>query len=345
MLSLAAAKERDKEMTVATIGKLVEILPIEGADRIEAATVVCGKVGKWSGVVQRGQLHLGDLVEVYLQDCIVPSTERFAFMEARKYIVRMVRLRGVPSECLIMPLSEMFGATPDPALCIGADISEVMHCEKYEKPLPANMSGEALGNFPAFVPKTDELNFQAAPHLVNALIGHAFYITEKADGSSATVFRHVGHFGCCSRNLELKETENNSIWRIARQYDLEHKLPNELAIQFEVVGPGIQGNPMGLKAAEPRLFNVYDISDRRYYGYDGVLDICKTIEFPMVSLDTLGDSFPSYTDEELRRLAEGVYPNGKRREGIVIRPTREASVMGERVSFKVINLQYKDKGG
>jgi RNA ligase (TIGR02306 family) len=321
--------------TVATIGKIVSLVPIEGADRIVSAEAICGRAGRWTGVVQKGQFEVGNLCEVYLQDCIVPNTERFAFMEKSKFIVRMSRFRGAPSECLIMPLT--IGGE------IGDDISTLMGCEKYSKPLPANMSGDALGNFPTHLfPKTDEPLFQSVPYLVQALVGNPYYVSVKVDGSSATCFKHEGHFGCCSRNLELKETPNNAIWQIARKYDLDNQIPDGMSIQFEVCGPSIQGNPMGLKQVEPRLFNIYSITERRYLDYEDVFhNWAKAWNFPTVELIEVGYQFSDLSNEELRIRAEGLYPNGKQREGIVIRSRAERYVRGDRLSFKVVNLKYK----
>jgi len=314
------------------VGKIVEINPIPNADRIESAIVVCGKGGKWQGTVKKGEFAVGDLCQVYLQDSLLPETPEFEFMRKYNFRVRMARLRGVPSEVLIMP-----HVSGD----LGDDITEQAAVTKYEKPLPLSIGGDALGWFPPSVPKTDEPNFQTVPHLVEALGGLLFYVTEKADGSSATVYKYNGHFGCCSRNLELKETPNNAIWKIAREHDLETLLDDGLALQFEVVGPGVQGNPMGLKKVEGRLFNVYSIVGRHYFGYPVVQDWAERSGIPMVKEVVLGTAF-QYSNDELRNLAEGLYSNGKQREGIVIRPVVEQSVNGERLSFKVINLLYKD---
>jgi nucleoside-triphosphatase THEP1 len=48
--------------------------------------------------------------------------------------------------------------------------------------------------------------------------------------------------------------------------------------------------------------------------------------------------------ECLREIAEGTYQSGVQREGIVIRPVREMRVEGQRLSFKVVNLLYKERG-
>ena len=44
----------------------------------------------------------------------------------------------------------------------------------------------------------------------------------------------------------------------------------------------------------------------------------------------------------LRVFAEGKYPDGGQREGIVVRPMRTKRLLNERVSFKILNLKYKD---
>lgn len=54
------------------------------------------------------------------------------------------------------------------------------------------------------------------------------------------------------------------------------------------------------------------------------------------------DSF-SMSDDEMRSLAESItYPNGSPAEGIVIRALDGSRHLNERISFKVINLKYKD---
>lgn len=315
------------------IGVVIETHAIEGADRIERAVVVCGSGGKWSGVVQKGQFKVGDHCQVYLQDALLPP-DQFPFMERHHYRVRMARFKGVPSECLIMPQTVMGN--------IGDDVTLLAGVTKYEKPIPAQIAGKIAGPFPAFIPKTDEPNFQTVPEMIAALAGQPWYATEKADGSSGTAYKRDGHFGVCSRNYELLDTDENVFWRMARKYRLDDVVGDGLAVQFEVVGPGIQGNPMGLKENEIRVFNLYDIGRFGYMGYYELKWFCSVNNLPMVALTGMGQDF-ALSDDELRKLAEGLYPNGKQREGIVIRPLTERMVDDHhRLSFKVINLLYKD---
>lgn len=320
-------------MGLAHIGKIVEIKPIEGKDKIVAATVVVGNAGKWQGVVQKDAFSIGSLCEVFLQDAIVPNTPEFAFMESRHYIVRMARFGGVPSECLITPLTVEGN--------VGDDITEIRGVKKYDKPIAASLTGTVLGNFPSFIPRTDEPNFQSVPEMVDWLKGKRFYSTVKADGSSGTAYKYEGHFGVCSRNLELKETEGNAMWQLARKYNLEALLPDGVAIQFETIGNGIQGNPMGIKGLDMRVFNLYDIVSHEYLEGSVVRDFCQKHNIPMVDIVDWDATFSFESDEAIRKYAEGLYPNGKQREGVVIRPMTESRIGNMRVSMKSINLMYK----
>lgn len=321
-------------MSVAHIGKIIEIRDIENADLIESAVVICGKGGKWTGVVKKGDFALGDEVEVYLQDALLPQNERFSFMEKRHWRVSMARLRGAPSECLIMPKT-VEGE-------VGDDIAELMGVTKYEKPVPVSLAGEMAGSFPSFIPKTDEINYQMVPEMLEALRGNPWVATEKADGTSCTAYWHEGHFGVCSRNWELRDG-NNIYWKMVRKYHIEELLQEkyqEIALQFEIVGPGIQGNPMGLTENEIRVFDLYDINEHEYFTTPVVTEVCFQNGLPFAPVVRTGLDF-DLDENALRTLAEGEYPNGTQREGIVIRNLHTDLHNENRISFKVINLLYK----
>ena len=124
------------------------------------------------------------------------------------------------------------------------------------------------GNFPTWIPKTDEERIQNLADWPDKLKGVLWEVTEKKDGSSMTVFwspanrpdtplgvyrtiRHFGWiasranrpdnpFGVCSHNFELKRVETNAWWEAAVKHGLEDKLRNlgrEIALQGELVGP------------------------------------------------------------------------------------------------------------
>jgi RNA ligase (TIGR02306 family) len=318
--------------TVAVVGRVSAIRPIEGADFIQAAEVVCGAAGKWSGVVGKDVVE-GELVSVFLQDALLPPNERWAFMEKHKWRVRMARFKGVPSECLIVR------GVPDGS-GVGDDLAEALGVTKYEKPIPQGMQGDFVGAFPGHIPKTDEPNFQSVPELVALMASSGWYATEKADGTSCTVYNDEAGMHVCSRNWELKEFTasggKNVYWTAARKYGMD-RLPHGLALQFEVVGPGVQGNPMGLADIEARAFTLRDTRQHRNLPLVLLVSQCLQLGVPLARcVYETGPAGGALSDEELRKLAEIKYANGKHGEGVVIR------AFDSSWSFKVINLNYKD---
>ena len=310
--------------SLAVVGRITETASIPGADLIIQAVVVCGESGKWSGVVSNAT-QVGDMVTVFLQDAILPPSDRWAFMERHHWRVRMARFKGVPSECLIVS-----GAPDMPP---GTDLTEALGVTKYEKLIPAGMSGDAVGSFPSFLPKTDEPNFQTVDF--EQLMTQPFYVTEKADGSSCTAWVDESGLHVASRNWELRELTktgaHNVYWTTARKYKLEG-MPFGTAVQFEVVGPGVQGNPMGLTNLQGRLFGAF-------VRLNGQWTRLSRKQFPATEMP-LAREIPveqrPHTADELRKLAAIQYPNGWHGEGVVVR------AVDQTWSFKVINLDYKN---
>ncbi len=315
-------------------GKVVAMEPIEGADFIACATVVCGKGGKWKGVVRKSDCDVGYLVTVYLPDALITEdhAKKFGmdFMKSSNYRVKMRRFKGAPSEVVIMPLQI--------AICdVGLDCTTMLNVTKYYKPVPANLQGIATGDFPSFIPKTDEPNYQTSQELVDALIGKPYYITEKIDGSSTTAYKYKGHFGVCSRNWELERDPENGYWKITIKYKLEENLPEGYAIQWETCGPKIQGNPMGWNEIQGLMFSAYNIEEKRYCTFVELLDLSSDLKFPMVRILKQHNAF---SPDGIELLGEGNYDNGKPIEGVVVRSIE--NLLGHKpISFKVINLNYE----
>lgn len=324
------------------IGKIIELNPIEGADLIVSATVVCGTGGKWKGTVRKADLALNDICVVYLPDSQLDPVihASMPFMKDSNWRVKMRKFKGTPSEVLIckvetIPLYIEKARIFD--FNIGEDITQMMGVTKYCKPVPAHLAGVAFGNFPDFIPKTDEPNYQREGDLVDRLVGQPYVITLKCDGSSTTAYKYKGHFGVCSRNLELVRNPNNGYWKMALQYDLESRLPESIALQWETCGPGIQSNPMGLGVISAFAFSAYNIFERRYLNYIEFLELCRDLKFPIAKPVGIGGAF---CEEGIETLGEGKYDNGNPREGVVVRSMD--LFHGHPISFKVINLDYKD---
>ena len=89
--------------SVCFVAKINEIKPIVGADNIEQ-----GVIGGWNCIIPKGQYNVDDLVIVATTDAVIPVKISDA-MNVTNYLrkgqrVRTVKLGGVYSECLIIPL-------------------------------------------------------------------------------------------------------------------------------------------------------------------------------------------------------------------------------------------------
>jgi RNA ligase (TIGR02306 family) len=327
-------------MREATIQRITKISEHTNADSLELATVL-----GWQVVVKKGEYKVDDLAIYVELDGLLPDKPEFEFMRARKFRVRSVRLRGEISQGLLLPI-DLIG---DNTITIeeGADVSEIIGVTHYEKPIPVSLAGLVRGNFPPYIRKTDEERIQNVPGLIDELQGESVYATVKCDGTSWTGLLCDGEFHVCTRNNDLKLDNNdeNPYIKVARKYDVENKLRRlgiNVAIQGELVGPGIQKNRLGLKELELRVFNVFYIDEQGYADYNELRSFCEVMELPMVPVIAVWDF--DNTIEELLEMAEGCYEGTKnRREGIVIRPLKAIyarSLRGRRCSFKVLSNSY-----
>ena len=169
-----------------------------------------------------------------------------------------------------------------------------------------------------------------------------FEVTEKLEGSSMTCYWIDGEFGVCSRNLDLKRDPNNTLWKVAIEDDIEAKLidSTDIAIQGEIVGPGIQGNIYKLNKHEFRVFDVYDIelgeymkpAHRRVFVESLGLKHVPLVAYTAELVDTLGLN----DINSILRFAEGasVLNPKQEREGVVFKHENGG------MSFKAVSNVY-----
>jgi len=320
---------------LASIQKIIKLEPIPGADAIVRATVL-----GWQLVVKKEEFKEGDLC-VYVEiDALLPDKTVFEFMKPRGMRVRTIRLRGQISQGICFPLSILPGDMP---IEEGLNVTATLEIEKFEPPIPAALSGIMKGGFPSFIPKTDEARVQLLQELLDKLKGESCYVAEKLDGSSVTYFIKDGVFGVCSRNLELIETPENTLWKLARELKIEEKLAalkGSYALQGEIIGEGVQGNKYRLKGQQVFFFSVFDIDAYRFFAFHDFVRIID--ELALTTVPVLESNYVlSNSIEELvnKSIGKSVLYNVDR-EGIVIRPLNEKIDLIGRVSFKAISPEF-----
>lgn len=362
---------------LAEVVTITELSVIENADALELISV-----RGWNVVVQKGLYKIGDKAVYFSIDALLPEVPEFEWLRERCYVknseegagfrIKTIRLRGVYSQGILMPLSELAHYFKRPPKD-GDDVTDILNVKKYEKKIPENLRGTSRGGFPSFIPKTDEHRIQNFfGRFEKEYIDHDWEVSLKMDGSSMTAFFNgrkyvedtwferakrkvklffgakidAGPFGVCSRNINLTETSDNAFWNAARKINLEEKLKKfyletgrSIAIQGELCGPSIQGNFEVLKENDLFIFNIWDIDRQTYFTSDERAVFLYDNKLNSVKVYETRN-FSEFTVEDFLALAESGYDGGKSinakyREGLVMKSTRDP-----KVSFKAISNKY-----
>lgn len=333
---------------LASIQQIKYVKPIPDADNIETIGIL-----GWECVSKKGEFKTGDKCVYFEIDSLLPESPEFEFLRKscwndslKKFRLKTVKLRKQISQGLALPLDAFPILT---GFDCGANVTDILGIEKYEPPIPAQIIGDAR-SFSWPISKTDEIRVQSDEEygFIEQLTGKQYYISLKLDGTSSTFLIDPKDeiFHVCGRNYSYKRNSDHSFWKIADRYNIEQGLRgfwetgHRLAIQGEIVGPGIQKNPLGLPNVDLYVFNVVDIRTNTKLCLDQSLVVAKKLGLNFVPILEKGESF-SYTRDELLELSVGKYNHhfasakpSQEREGIVVR-----SICGD-ISFKAINNQF-----
>lgn len=351
---------------LASVQRIREIRPIAGADAIEVATV-----NGWQVVIAKAEGFKVDDMIIYCEiDAFLPICPAFEFLrkssfkkngDMEGFRLKTVKLRGQTSQGLILPLrlltpphaasadtlpeqAEADASLAPPAVEEGLDVTDVLRICKYEPPVPSHLAGLMKGLFPSFLRKTDAERVQNLARVYatwrDTMAGQ-FFVTEKMDGSSATYYWRDGVYGVCSRNLDLAEPEDmadNTFWKVGADLMLSGKLGGlgrNVALQGELIGNGIQGNPYNIPGHTLLLFDIFDIDTQKYYALPAFLETAAALGLRTVPLLEQAWTLPA-TIGDLLLYAEGksVLRAATDREGVVVRSTDRA------ISFKAISNTF-----
>lgn len=364
---------------LATIRKIAEIKPIEGADAIEHC-----RVDGWWVVGKKGEFQIGDLVLYFEIDSWVP-TELAPFLskgkDPREYNgvkgerLKTVKLRGALSQGLLLPvesittelvLDEHRYRFCDVMWNEGEDVTELLNIQKYEPPLPAQLRGKIAGNFPNWLRKTDEARIQNCFKDVSLRLNESWTIEEKVDGSSLTVGYRKGdfildkegqpiseEFAICSRNLALKlDDDNNTYVKTVDSTGILAALKvygRNLGISGELIGEGVQGNKYDIKGHRWLVFNIFDVDTGKYVSAEerqliirDLVALGATIEQVPVIAAVGTTQLDGLSVDDFLEMAEGksaLNPKTER-EGLVFKNQTDPDI-----SFKAISNRWLLKTG
>lgn len=349
---------------LASIREVTYIKPIPDADAIECAIVG----GGWPVVVKKGEFQVGDLavyceIDSWIPHALAPFLSKGK--EPREYNgvkgerLKTVKLRGQISQGLLIkptdiPLNVYASVneeTGEPYRFdeleweIGDDVTADLNIKKWEAPLPACLAGTARGNFPSFIPKTDQERCQnVVSDIFEKHKDESFEVTIKLDGSSCTIYVKDGEVGVCSRNLDLKETEGNSFWKAARDQNIVEALlaynegtGHNVAIQGELIGEGIQGNQEKIQGQRLYLFDIFDIDTGTYMKPGQRLAFLEDI------LIALGANLEHTPIWDLRTYVAGRFDNVGALLNYATGPSLNPEVKREGLVFKSYDSQFSFK--
>jgi RNA ligase (TIGR02306 family) len=124
----------ENQNSVCYVGRVTEVKAIEGADNIELVVV-----GGWNCITKKGDYEVGAKVVVATTDAIIPEALS-ELMGVTSYLrkgqrVRTVKLRGVYSECLLIPFKYLAPKSLENNVDEGHDMMEILGVTKYEPPV------------------------------------------------------------------------------------------------------------------------------------------------------------------------------------------------------------------
>ena len=343
----------NKNRKLASVQYVHDVTPIPDADRIELAHVL-----GWQCVVKKGQFKKGDLGVYFEIDSFLPIREEFEFLRGScfknseilgtGFRLRTQKFRGQVSQGLLLPL-EVFPEIKADA-SIGTDLTEILGVRKWEIEERATTGGTIIGSLPPDVPHTDETRLQAQPDLLEEFKGKPYYISTKMDGSSHSLSIDESGFHVTGHNYEYKDDGSSSFYEFVKERDyrsaMEQYMSGQgigtLTIQGEFCAPGIQRNRLKLKKPEWYVFTVRIDGNR--VGLEKMKKVAEAIGAPTVPIEEEGIDLPGKypTVEALLLRAEGSYPNGGPKEGIVIRTTEPefCPLISGPLSMKIVSNKY-----
>ena len=353
------------------VAKINEVRAIEGADNIELVIA-----GGWNAITKKGEFKEGDLTVIATTDAVIPEklSEK---MGVTSYLrkggrVRTVKLRGVYSECLIIPTKYIPGYGD--RYSDGDDMMEKFGIVKYEPPVKQiqlasgrkikwrdNQNFHIYYKFPnlknvdGMFTEEDLVEITRKVHGTNARYGIvkktklSFWDKVKKFFRLADEwidYEYIYGSHNCEKGSDSQGFYSTDVWRtVAEKYNIKEKLwsyiknrnvevGEGIILYGEIYGAGIQKNyDYGLTDIE---FAGFDVKLRGEYlsTYDAWNLVKDHLKLPYVEILHYGD----WTQEIQDKFVFNNFIEGTKipHEGIVIK-----HISGDRKKVaKVINPDY-----
>jgi len=363
----------ENQNSVAYVGKIGSVSEIPGADNIEMATV-----GGWNAITKKGEYQVGDKVVVATTDAVIPQ-DLSDLMGVTNYLrkgqrVRTVKLRGVYSECLLIPFKYLAPKSLENRLNEGDDMMEILGITKFEPPVKTitlQSGGRKVKyhqnpnfhvyykfpnqkNVPDMFSEEDEVVITRKLHGTNARYGivrkkklSLWDRVKMLFGNNWAAFEYVYGSHNVEKGSDSQGFYTTDVWKtVANQYDIREKLWQHVKDTYEPLdlteGVVIYGEIYG--AGIQKNYE-YGLTDVKFAGFDVEVDgvyqpyINETVHFDCLQLPQVELLYKgNWSKEEQDKYVFDNYIEGTKvpHEGIVVK-----SVTGDRRKVsKVINPSY-----
>jgi RNA ligase (TIGR02306 family) len=331
-----------------TIETIKTIEAIEGADRIQKATV---EGLPFTFVIGKDTFKVGDSVLYFPIDSIIPPSlaEKLGvsgkLAGSHKDRIKTVKLKGVYSQGLVGSfkllepfLLEKWGTDwAEKAIELNpSEITEWLGVKKYEPPALLE-KGANLKPLPAGLSMYDIEGIDRNQAVFALLKSQQVYVSEKVEGSNFSVTYTGEKFFVNQRRFTIEPLEGteHTWWKVAREQglmdvakELQEKYNKTITIYGEMAGPGIQGNLYRLQSHKVFVFDIK--LDSEYMDASEFLEVVGN--YKLSTAPSLG--VYANIDEFLngKTVIEASHGESKLyktlREGIVIKPMKEQEVEG-----------------
>ena len=359
--------------SVAYVGKIGSISEIPNADNIELVTV-----GGWNAITKKGEYKVDDKVVVATTDAVIPQALS-DLMEVTNYLrkgqrVRTVKLRGVYSECLLIPFKYLAPKSLENNVNEGDDMMGILGITKYEPPVKTvqlSVGGRKIKyhqnpnfkvyykfpnqkNVPDMFNEEDEVVITRKLHGTNARYGivrkkrlSLWDRVKMLFGNQWAAFEYVYGSHNVEKGSDSQGFYDTDVWKtVANNYDIRGKLWDHVKDTYEPTdlneGVVIYGEIYG--AGIQKNYE-YGLTDVKFAGFDVEVDgvyqpyINETVHFDCLQLPQVELLYEgNWNKEEQDKYVFNNFVEGTKvpHEGIVVK-----SVTGDRRKVsKVINPDY-----
>jgi hypothetical protein len=353
----------------------VEVVKLNNMTKhANADSLSCVEVFGQNVIFRTGDFKEGDLAAYVPYDAVVPVTDpKFAFLKKKDnqttVRIKPIRLRGVYSEGILV--------APPPGSKEGDDVAKTLGVTKFIEPEDiepvSNKTPRSLGyrlkskinsfcwkffgkplfkmdfklSDPGFMPKYDLEHYTKYKSHFEALGPEDEVVaTEKLHGSSGKFLYHKSKFYVASHNVYRAVDDNSIWWRIAKAFNLKNALKKApgFAIYGEVYGQGVQDLTYSVAGITFRVFDIYDVKNRKFLDFEDMRNICQKLGLSVVPVLYRGKYDPAII--EPLRFGKSTLDGTTLREGIVIKPAKETIVNHfGRLALKFVSEDYKTRSG